>query len=105
MPKGSKLACDVLDAALLRVSAGSASMDQITDRGLGQQLISSVLTTGAVRYADREALFCSGTGRRFTFRELNVRSNRLAHVFSARAFRRGDVVGFLCSNRAEIVEI
>jgi len=80
-------------------------MNHIADRGLGQQLISSVLTTGAVRYADREALYCSGTGRRLTFRELNVRSNRLAHAFSGRGFRKGDVVGFLCSNRAEIVEI
>jgi fatty-acyl-CoA synthase len=80
-------------------------MNQIADRGLGQQLIASVLTTGAVRYADREALYCSGTSRRFTFSELNARSNRLSHAFSERGFRKGDVMGFLCSNRAEIVEI
>jgi fatty-acyl-CoA synthase len=80
-------------------------MNRVGDRALGQQLISSVLTTGAVRYADREALYCSGTGRRFTFRELNERSNRLAHAFSALGFRKGDVVGFLCANRAEIIEI
>ena len=80
-------------------------MRVITDRGLGQQLISSVLTTAAVRHADREALYCSGTGRRFTFRELNERSNRLAQSFSARGFRKGAVIGFLCPNRAEIVEI
>ena len=80
-------------------------MRVITDRGLGQQLISSVLTTAALRHADREALYCSGTGRRFTFRELNERSNRLAQSFSARGFRKGAVIGFLCPNRAEIVEI
>jgi fatty-acyl-CoA synthase len=80
-------------------------MKPTADRGLGQQLISSVLTTGALRYADREALYCGETGRRLTFRELNVRSNRLANSLTARGLRKGDVVGFLCSNRAEIVEI
>src|SRR5258708_368709 len=80
-------------------------MNRTADRGLGQQLISSVLTTGAVRHADREALYCSGTGRRLTFHEPNLRGSRLAHAFTARGFRKGDGVGFLCSNRAEIVEI
>jgi acyl-CoA synthetase (AMP-forming)/AMP-acid ligase II len=53
-------------------------MNQIADRGLGQQLIASVLTTGAVRHAEREAVYCSATGRRFTFRELNVIAVALA---------------------------
>src|ERR1700682_2781877 len=90
---------------MIHVDAGSENMNKIADRALGQQLVSSVLTTGAVRYADREALYCSGTDRRLTFRELNARSNQLAHAFSTRGFRKGDVVGFLCPNRAEIVEI
>src|ERR1700734_2309508 len=74
------------------VSAQGKTMRVITDRGLGQQLISSVLTTAALRHADREALYCSGTGRRFTFRELNERSNRLATSFSARGFLEGGVI-------------
>ena len=71
-------------------------------RALGGQLVASVLTTGAARFADREAIYCAGTGRRYTYRELNARTNRLAHAMAALGWRTGDVVAFLCANRAEI---
>jgi fatty-acyl-CoA synthase len=74
-------------------------------RALGGQLVASVLTTGAARFADREAIYCAGTGRRYTYRELNARTNRLAHAMAALGWRKGDVVAFLCANRAEIIEI
>lgn len=73
--------------------------------GLGDYLLSNVLKSGAVRYADREAIYCSGTGHRLSYRELDERANRLANALLAHGFHKGEVIGFLCSNRAEIAEI
>jgi acyl-CoA synthetase (AMP-forming)/AMP-acid ligase II len=67
-------------------------------------VVGSVLASAAVRFRDREALFCAGTGRRFTFGQTNERANRLAHALLGFGLRRPDVVAFLCSNRAEIAE-
>jgi fatty-acyl-CoA synthase len=76
------------------------------DRGaLGNMVVGSVLSTAAARHADKEAYFCSSTGRRFTFGEANLRSNRLAHALADLPLSPGSVVAFLCSNRAEIAEI
>lgn len=72
---------------------------------LGQITVGSILRTSAARYEDREALFCAGTGRRFTFRQLNSRSNQLAHALMGLSLERGAVVAFVCSNRAEILDI
>ncbi len=74
-------------------------------RALGQMLVGNVLRTAATRHATREALYCVGTGRRLTYAQLNERANRLANGLSGLGLRQGDVVAFLCSNRAEIVEI
>jgi fatty-acyl-CoA synthase len=74
-------------------------------RALGKAVVGNLLKTAATRYADKEGLYCAGTGRRFTFREQSARSNRLAHALMGLPLRRGEVVAFLCSNRAEIVEI
>jgi fatty-acyl-CoA synthase len=74
-------------------------------RGLGSYSIASALRTGAVRYAEREAFYCSTTGRRSSYRELNARTNQLANALTARGLRKGDVVGFVCANRVELVEI
>ena len=68
-------------------------------------LVGNILATAAVRFADREAFFCSGTNRRFTFRQTNERCNRLARGLSDLGLAKGDVVAFLSGNRAEVVEI
>ena len=51
----------------------------VADRSLGRMVVGGILTTAARRFRDREALYCVGTGRRFTFRQVNQRCNRLAH--------------------------
>src|SRR5258707_5171837 len=86
---------------MIHVDAGSENMNKIVDRGLGQQLISSVLTTGAVRHADREALYCSGTGRRLTFPEIQFPRNRFGHAFTARRTPKERPVRFSWSRRPE----
>ena len=78
-------------------------------RALGEMGIGNILRTAALRHGRREALCCIGTGRRFTYAALNLRVNRLANGLTEQAhglgLPRGAVVAFLCSNRAEIVEI
>jgi len=64
-----------------------------------------ILTSAALRFRDREAFFCAGTGRRFTFRQTNERCNRLANGLSGLELRKPDVVAVLCGNRAEMPEI
>ena len=77
----------------------------MTSAALGKMLVGNILTTAAIRFADREAFFCSGTNRRFTFRQTNERCNRLARGLSDLGLAKGDVVAFLSGNRAEVVEI
>jgi acyl-CoA synthetase (AMP-forming)/AMP-acid ligase II len=75
------------------------------DRSLGKMLVGNMLATAALRYPDAPAIYCSSTDRRFSFREINDRTNRLARALLGLGFRKGDIVAFLTSNRAEIVEI
>ena len=77
----------------------------MNNRALGKMLVSNILVTAATRAPDNLAFHCAGTGRRFTFRQTNQRCNRLANALAARGLSKGDVVAFLCSNRAELVEI
>ena len=77
----------------------------MAQRGLSGMLVGNILATAAVRYPERESYFCSGTGRRFTFRQTNERVNRLANALTALGLRKGDVVAFLSTNRVEVVEI
>lgn len=74
-------------------------------RGLSGMLVGNVLVTAATRFQDREAFYCAGTGRRFTFRQINQRVNRLANSLLAMGLRKGDVLAFLSTNRVEVVEI
>ena len=75
------------------------------DRSLGKMVVGNILATAAIRYPDAPAIYCSSTDRRFSFGEINDRTNRLAQALLGLGFRKGDVVAFLTSNRAEIVEI
>lgn len=75
------------------------------DRSLGKMVVGNILTTAAIRYPDAPAIYCSGTGRRFNFREVDYRTNRLAQALGRLGFKKGDVLAFLTTNRAEIVEI
>lgn len=76
-----------------------------TERGLGKMVVGGILKSSALLAPDKEALYCVGTGRRLSYRELNERCNRLAHGLLALGLPRGTVVAYLCSNRAEIIEI
>jgi fatty-acyl-CoA synthase len=77
----------------------------MSQKATGGLTMGNLLRVAAVRYGDREAVFCSATGRRFSFRDVNERTNRLAHGLMGLGLTKGDVAGFLCTNRAEIVEI
>ena len=74
-------------------------------RALGKMVVGNVLTTAAIRYRDEPAICCSSTDRRFSFGAVDDRVNRLAQALLGLGFRKGDVVAFLTTNRAEIVEI
>jgi fatty-acyl-CoA synthase len=74
-------------------------------RALGKMVAGGILATAALRFRDREATFCAGTGRRFSYAQTNERCNRLAHGLTDLGLRKPDVVGFLCNNRAELVEM
>lgn len=61
--------------------------------------------TAAARYRDRPAVYCSMTGRSFTFRQVEERMNRLAVALLGRGVKKGDHCAFQCRNRAEAGEI
>jgi len=76
----------------------------MTGKATGTFTVGNGLKVADIRYGDREAIFCSTTGRRFTFSELNTRTNGLANGLTDLGLKKGDVAAFLCTNRAEIVE-
>src|SRR5260370_41566523 len=53
--------------------------------------------------ADRDAL--DWEGRTFTFGELDLRSNRVAHALRARGFERGDRLCVYLANRIELIDL
>ena len=71
---------------------------------MGELIPANILITAAIRHGDREALFCSETGRRFTFRQLNERCNRLSNALTVLGLKKGDVVALLSTNRVELVD-
>lgn len=70
----------------------------------GALTVGTALTVAAARHRDREMLTCWTTGRRYSFAQVNERVNRLANGLADLGVGHGDVVAFLCNNRAEIVE-
>ncbi len=74
-------------------------------RSLGKMLVGNIISTAATRVPDDLAFVCAGTGRRLTFRQVNERCNRLAHALATLGLVKGNVVAFLCGNRAEMPEI
>ena len=73
-------------------------------KATGTLTVGNFLKVAAIRYRDREAFFCSSTGRRFTFAQTNTRVNGLANGLLSLGLKKGDVCAFLITNRAEIVE-
>ncbi len=77
----------------------------MAQKATGTLTVGNIARVAAIRYGDREAIFCSTTGRRFSFREVNRRANGLSNGLMSLGLKKGDVAAFVCTNRAEIVEI
>ncbi len=73
-------------------------------KATGTLQVGNIIKVAAVRFAEKEAVFCSMTGRRFTFREMNERTNALSNGLLSMGLKKGDVCAFLMYNRAEIIE-
>ncbi len=69
-----------------------------------QENLGLYLTKRAQLGPDREALVELERGRRFTYAELNARTNRIAHTMLARGVAKGDRVAVLTMNGAEFIE-
>uniref|UniRef100_A0A3B3UXW0 Very long-chain fatty acid transport protein n=1 Tax=Poecilia latipinna TaxID=48699 RepID=A0A3B3UXW0_9TELE len=55
------------------------------------------------RHGDKTALIFEGTGERWTFRQLDEYSNRVANLLLGRGFKEGDVVALFMENRSQYV--
>uniref|UniRef100_A0A673B3W8 Long-chain-fatty-acid--CoA ligase n=1 Tax=Sphaeramia orbicularis TaxID=375764 RepID=A0A673B3W8_9TELE len=55
------------------------------------------------RYGDKTALIFEGTGEKWTFRQLDEYSNRVANLLLQRGFKEGDVVALFMENRSQYV--
>lgn len=66
--------------------------------------VGRLMKSAAIRFRDKEALYCEPTGRRFTYVQLNERTNRLANALRGVGFTKGNVIAFLSKNRAEVME-
>ncbi len=73
-------------------------------RGLGKMVAGGLLTSAALRFRDREAFYCAGTGAALHLspdqRTLQSVRQRLTVSVCAR-----QCLAFLCNNRAELPEI
>ena len=55
------------------------------------------------RYGDKTALIFEGTGEKWSFRQLDEYSNRVANLLLQRGFVEGDVVALFMENRSQYV--
>uniref|UniRef100_A0A4W6C6B6 Arachidonate--CoA ligase n=1 Tax=Lates calcarifer TaxID=8187 RepID=A0A4W6C6B6_LATCA len=55
------------------------------------------------RHGDKTALIFEGTGERWTFRQLDEYSNKVANLLLERGFREGDVIALFMENRSQYV--
>uniref|UniRef100_A0A667ZUV1 Very long-chain fatty acid transport protein n=1 Tax=Myripristis murdjan TaxID=586833 RepID=A0A667ZUV1_9TELE len=55
------------------------------------------------RFGDKTALIFEGTGEKWTFRQLDEYSNRVANLLLERGFKDGDVVALFMENRSQYV--
>lgn len=70
---------------------------------LSKELVwGEILARHARKIPNKTALVSEG--KTFTYREFNVRVNRLAHAFMAEGIKRGDKVAFVLYNSNEILE-
>ncbi len=90
---------------MLDITRVDGNVSQMPQRALGKLVVGGVIRSAAARFRDREAFYCVGTGRRFSFRQTNERCNRLANGLTQLGLQKPDVVAFLCNNRAELPEI
>ena len=65
--------------------------------------IGLLLTKRAFLQPEREVYVESDGSRRYTYRELNDRANRLANAFLADGIEKGERVGLLLMNSAEFM--
>jgi acyl-CoA synthetase (AMP-forming)/AMP-acid ligase II len=61
--------------------------------------------TFAQTIPDHPAIIMGGTGAIVTYRQLDERSNRLAHVFRARGLQPGDCMAIFVENQARYMEV
>jgi long-chain acyl-CoA synthetase len=54
---------------------------------------------------DKPAVIMAGSGETVTYRQLDERSNRCAHLFRSLGLNQGDVVAFCLENRAEFFDL
>jgi len=73
-------------------------------KATGTLTVGNIIKVASVRFRDREAIYCALTGRRFTYGEVNRRTNSLANGLLSLGVKKGQVCAFLMYNRAEIVE-
>jgi len=63
------------------------------------------LTELADRYADKPAIVMAASGDTVTYRELEQRSNRIAHLFRSRGLGPGDHIAILMQNQLEVFPV
>jgi long-chain acyl-CoA synthetase len=61
--------------------------------------------THATRFPDKPAVVMAGSGQTLTYRELDVRSTRLARFLHDRGLRRGDHIALLTDNNPTAFEV
>lgn len=65
--------------------------------------IPKIFAESVQKYGDKTALIFEGTGERWSFRQLDEYSNRVANLLHERGFREGDVVALFMENRSQYV--
>lgn len=63
------------------------------------------LTRLAREQGAKTAIIMGGTGKGWTFADLDARSNQAAHLFRAHGLRSGDTVAYCLPNSAELFEV
>lgn len=97
---------DVIDSFLFIYSAASVLLRvklNVKKNLHERNTVPKLFAKSVQKYGDKTALIFEGTGEKWSFKELDDYSNRVANLLLQRGFKEGDVIALFMENRSQYV--
>uniref|UniRef100_A0A8C1F5K5 Very long-chain fatty acid transport protein n=1 Tax=Cyprinus carpio carpio TaxID=630221 RepID=A0A8C1F5K5_CYPCA len=96
----------IVSTALITLSAASVLLRvklNVKKHLRERNTLPKLFAKSVKKYGDKTALIFEGTGEKWSFKELDEYSNRVANLLLQRGFKEGDVIALFMENRSQYV--